>query len=84
MNYPIPTSHQEIFALKKQPIDAELVAAAIAGVVHIARTEGKSLSDLKSEVLADDRILDQQLRWWLSEAIAQAWEDVNSIRPEPL
>lgn len=83
MNYPIPTSHQEIFALKEQPVDAELVAAAIAGVVHIARSEGKSLSDLTAEVMADDRLLDQQLRWWLSSAIAQAWEDINSSSPRP-
>ncbi len=74
MNYPIPKSPQEIFALKQQPIDEELVAAAIAGVIKIIRIEGKSLEDLTSQVLEDDFVLDRQQRHWLSKLLAQSWE----------
>ncbi len=38
MHYPIPASAQEIVALRQNPIDEELVAAAIAGVGAIFRT----------------------------------------------
>lgn len=75
MNYPIPDSPQEIFALRQQPIDEELVAAAIAGVVKVVRAEGKSLEDLTAQVLADDPVLDRQQRRWLSKLVAQAWEN---------
>lgn len=75
MNYPIPDSPQEIFALRQQPIDEELVAAAIAGVVKVIRAEGKSLEDLTAQVLADDPVLDRQQRRWLSKLVAQAWDN---------
>lgn len=73
MNYPIPASPQEIVALRQQPIDEELVAAAIAGVIQIARSNGQSLDDLKAEVLADDSLLDKVQRRWLSDIVTQAW-----------
>jgi len=73
MNYPIPASPQEIVALRQQPIDEELVAAAIAGVIQIARSNGQSLDDLKAEVLADDTLLDKVQRRWLSDIVTQAW-----------
>jgi hypothetical protein len=74
MNYPIPSSAEEVIALRHNPIDEELVAAAIAGVVQIARSQGQSLAQLTAEVLAEDTILDKVQRMWLSELIAQAWE----------
>lgn len=74
MNYPIPGSPQEIFALKQQPIDEELVASAIAGVIKIVRSQGQSLEELTAQVLADDTLLDRQQRRWLSQLVAQAWE----------
>jgi len=74
MNYPIPESPQEIFALRQQPVDEELVAAAIAGVIKIVRAQGKSLEELTAQVLADDPVLDRQQRRWLSTLVAQAWE----------
>jgi hypothetical protein len=73
MDYPIPTNPQEIVALRQQPIDEELVAAAIAGVIQIARSKGQSLEDLTAEVMADDRVLDRNLRVWLSDVVAHAW-----------
>jgi hypothetical protein len=75
MDYPIPTSPQEIVALRQQPVDEELVAAAIAGVVQIARSKGQSLEDLKAEVMADDSLLDRDLRVWLSDIVAHAWNN---------
>jgi hypothetical protein len=74
MNYPIPDSPQEIFALKQQPVDEELVASAIAGVIKIVRSQGQSLDDLTAQLLADDPLLDQQQRRWLSKVVTQAWE----------
>ncbi|MBD2501943.1 hypothetical protein [Anabaena azotica] len=74
MNYPIPDSPQQIFALKQQPVDEELVASAIAGVIKIVRSQGQSLEDLTAQLLADDPLLDQQQRRWLSKVVTQAWE----------
>ena len=74
MNYPIPDSPQEIVALRQQPIDEELIAAAIAGVVRITRSQGRSLEDLKAEVLADEGLLDFESRRKLSEIVSDAWQ----------
>jgi hypothetical protein len=74
MNYPIPASLQEIVALRQRPVDEELVASAIAGVIRVARSQGQSLEELTAEVLADDAILDRQARRWLSDIVAQAWQ----------
>lgn len=76
MNYPIPGSPQEVAALRQRPVDEELVAAAIAGVINIARSEGQSLEDLKAQVLSDDCLLDQSTRRWLSDLVTQAWESL--------
>lgn len=76
MDYPIPTNPQEIVALRQQPIDEELVATAIAGVVRIARSQGRSLEDLTAEVLVDEGVLDRNLRLWLSDVVAQAWDSL--------
>ncbi|MCM0592034.1 MAG: hypothetical protein HEQ35_24290 [Gloeotrichia echinulata IR180] len=74
MNYRIPDSPQEIVALRQKPIDEELVAAAIAGVIKIVRSQGQSLEELTAQVLADDPLLDKQQRRWLCKVVAQAWE----------
>lgn len=74
MNYPIPVSPQEIVALRQKPVDEELVAAAIAGVIQIARSQGQSLDDLTAEVLEEDTLLDQAQRRWLSDIVTHAWE----------
>ncbi|HAX76499.1 MAG TPA: hypothetical protein DCY88_11830 [Cyanobacteria bacterium UBA11372] len=76
MNYPIPASPQEVAALRQKPVDEELVAAAIAGVIKISRSQGKSLEQLTAEVLADDRLLDIQQRRWLKDVVIQAWESL--------
>ncbi|MDZ8031430.1 MAG: hypothetical protein RMY64_14275 [Nostoc sp. DedQUE08] len=74
MNYPIPDSPQEIIALRQQPIDEELVASAIAGVIKIVRAQGQSLEELTAQLLADDPLLDREQRRWLSQLVAQSWE----------
>lgn len=76
MNYPIPANPEEVMALKEKSIDEEIIAAAIAGVIQISRSEGKSLEQLTAEVLADDSLLDMQQRRWLKEVVAQAWESI--------
>ncbi len=74
MNYPIPANPQEIAALRQKPVNEELIVLVIAGVVQIAREKGQSLEELLSEVLADDSLLEQGQRRWLSEIVAQAWK----------
>jgi hypothetical protein len=80
MNYPIPASSQEIVALRGKPVDEELVAAAIAGVIQIARSQGQSLDDLMAQVLAEDSLLDQVQRRWLSDLVAQTWASLPPIK----
>ncbi len=77
MNYPIPDSPKDIFDLRQQPVDEELVAAAIAGVIKIVRAQGQSLEELTAQVLADDPLLDKQQRRWLSQVVAQAWNSIS-------
>ncbi len=77
MNYPIPDSPKEIFALRQKPVDEELVAAAIAGVIKIVRAQGQSLEETTAQVLADDSLLDKQQRRWLSQVVAQVWESFS-------
>ncbi|HEY9612014.1 hypothetical protein [Allocoleopsis sp.] len=80
MNYPIPANPQEVVALRQKPVDEELVAAAIAGVVQIARQQGQSLDELTAEVLAEDGWLDPAQRRWLSDIVKQAWESLPSVK----
>lgn len=80
MNYPIPANPQEVVALRQKPIDEELVAAAIAGVIQIARQQGQSLDELTAEVLAEDGWLDPAQRRWLSDIVKQAWESLPPVK----
>ncbi len=79
MNYPIPANTKEILALRDRPIDEELIATAIAGVIKIARQQGQSLEDLKAQVLKDDRVLDRLQRQKLSEIVTQAWSSLPQV-----
>lgn len=74
MNYSIPDSTQEIMNWQQSPVDEEMVAAAIAGVIKIVSSQGHSLDDLTAEVLADDPLLSKQQRRWLSQVVTQAWD----------
>ncbi len=73
MDYLIPNNTEEILALKNNPVNEEVVATAIAGVVKMARLQGQSLEELTTSILQDDRVLDPARRKWLSEMIVQAW-----------
>lgn len=74
MPYPIPASPQEIVAFHQKPIDEEMVAAAIAGVIRIVHSKGQSLEQLTAQLLADDSLLDMQQRQWLSDVVTNVWE----------
>jgi hypothetical protein len=74
MNYQIPATPQDLVALRNFHPDEELVAAAIAGVIQMSRSEGKSLDDLVTELLVDDSLLDLHQRQWLSQIVSQAWQ----------
>lgn len=73
MNYPIPKSLMEMRTLTQQPLNEELVASAIAGVIQMARSQHQSLEDLTAELLADDHVLSLEQRLWLSELVTLAW-----------
>ncbi|MDJ0689323.1 MAG: hypothetical protein QNJ41_12510 [Xenococcaceae cyanobacterium MO_188.B32] len=86
MNYPIPANTEEILALRDRPINEEIIATAIAGVIQIARHQGQSLEDLTTQVLNDDFVLDALQRKKLSDLVTQAWEklpylNVSSEKP---
>ncbi|MBW4472926.1 MAG: hypothetical protein KME45_21490 [Stenomitos rutilans HA7619-LM2] len=74
MNYPMPAHTAEGGGLRQKFVDEERIAAAIVGVVNVARTNGQTLEDLIAEVLVDDALLDSQQRQWLSEIIVAAWK----------
>ena len=74
MPYPIPASPQEFVALGQKPIDEEMVAAAIAGVIRIVSAKGQSLEQLTAQLLAEDSLLDMQQRQWLSDVVTNVWE----------
>lgn len=74
MNYPIPAHTSEGSLRQQKSVDEELVAAAIVGVIDVARSHGQSLEELTAEVLADDALLDAKQRRCLSEVIAVAWK----------
>lgn len=78
MHYPIPESPEEVAALRQNPIDEELVATAIAGVVAIARAQGQSLDELTAEVLHDDCLLSTSQRRQLSQLVARTWQRLAS------
>ncbi|URR35948.1 hypothetical protein NBE99_02105 [Thermosynechococcus sp. HN-54] len=78
MHYPIPRSLEEMTALSQQPVNGDLVAAAIAGVITICRAQGYSLAEVQEWVLAEDDLLDQKTRQWLSEAVEMAWSSVEA------
>ncbi|NJN32432.1 MAG: hypothetical protein HC824_19900 [Synechococcales cyanobacterium RM1_1_8] len=73
MSLSIPHNSQEIFALRQGSISTEVVARAIAGVIQVARAEGKSLADLTAELLSEDGLLSPEDRLWLSDIVASHW-----------
>lgn len=84
MNYPIPKTVQELDALTQHSVDLDLITAAIAGVIRISRQQGRSLDDLRHEVLTDHNLLNPQLRAQLSEILTCAWEtlpEAADLRP---
>jgi hypothetical protein len=82
MNHSIPITPEDIIAFRDRPVDEELIAAAIAGVVQIARSQGQSLDDITAEVLQEDPLLDSIQRRWLSKLVAQAWKSLTRLPAE--
>ncbi len=76
MNYPIPGTPEEILALRNKPVNVETIAAAIAGTIKIARSQGLSLEELTAQLLEDDNWLDRVQRRWLSNIVTQAWKNL--------
>ncbi len=73
MNYPIPATPSEITSSQK-PVTEEVILSAIAGVIFDARSQGRSLEDVLSEVMADDALLDADQRRCLRDLVAQVWD----------
>ncbi len=78
MKHRIPTTTEEVLSLRQaENVDAELMAAAIFGVVRLARSQGHSLEELTAEVLREDGCLDAVERSWLSTVMAKTWQDLE-------
>ena len=73
MSLSIPRNSQEILALRQSSINNEVVASAIVGVIQVARDQGKTLSELQAELLAEDALLSKDDRIWLSNLVATQW-----------
>lgn len=78
MNYPISRPISESISLQAEPVPEVLLLNAIAGVIAQARSQGRSLEEVKAEVMEDDTLLDVEQRYWLSEAVVQAWESTQN------
>jgi hypothetical protein len=59
-----------------RPVSDDHIAGAIVSVIQSARSKGQSLDDVMVELLADDALLDQNLRHLLGDIVAQAWQQV--------
>ncbi|MEI6380270.1 MAG: hypothetical protein WCO81_05225 [Cyanobacteriota bacterium ELA615] len=76
MQYEIPTKIEEVLNLCQKPIDEELVAVVIAGIVRIAKAEGYSIEQLSQEIMSEDPLLDPVQRRWLCDILSQAWHTI--------
>ncbi|MEM9162084.1 MAG: hypothetical protein AAGC54_03320 [Cyanobacteria bacterium P01_F01_bin.4] len=50
------------------------ITHAIVSVIQAARLQGQSLEEVMDELMADDALLDSDLRRLLGDVVAQAWE----------
>lgn len=82
MQYAIPATPEEIISLRVRHADEEALAVAIFGVIRIARTQGRSLEELRAEVLSEDGLLDLVQRHWLSRMLAQAWQSLPQVNSD--
>lgn len=49
------------------------IATAILNVIETARSQGQSLDDVITELMADDALLDSKSRHLLGDILTQAW-----------
>ncbi len=76
MQYEIPTKYEEVLDLCQKPIDEELVAIVIAGIVRIAKANDYSIKKIADEIMSEDPFLDPVQRRWLCEIFSQAWDTI--------
>ncbi|MBE9013233.1 hypothetical protein IQ250_23835 [Pseudanabaenaceae cyanobacterium LEGE 13415] len=72
MNYPFSPPRSQ----PPEPVTEELLLNALSEVIGTARSQGRSLEEVKAEVLAEDRLLEPHQRHWLSDLVVQAWESL--------
>ncbi|NCJ05578.1 hypothetical protein GS597_03445 [Synechococcales cyanobacterium C] len=82
MKYPSPDSSPCTTTRPQKGVSEALVAAAIAGVIHTARSQGQTLKDLQAEVMEDDHLLDRAMRRWLSEVVSEVWAASPEFRKD--
>jgi hypothetical protein len=82
MNNSMSLSPQPVTSLKPPPVDSDLILAAIAQVIRMAKAQGRSLEDVKTELLTDHNLLDPELRLLLSEIVTRAWEAWPTWEPQ--
>ncbi|MBE9078448.1 hypothetical protein IQ241_14275 [Romeria aff. gracilis LEGE 07310] len=57
-------------------VSEDHIADAILSVIQTARAKGQSLDELTAELLEEDALLESDVRYLLSEIVAQAWSQM--------
>jgi hypothetical protein len=65
--------HQPRASRRTQSVSEDHIIRAIVSVIETARAKGQSLDDVIAELMADDALLEPQLRYLLTDIVAQAW-----------
>ena len=55
------------------------IATAILNVIETARSQGQTLDDVITELMADDALLDPKSRHLLGDILTQAWNTLWRI-----
>lgn len=94
MNYPISepvvkdplvsTPLRHIASDRSTSVDDDVIVAALAGVIETAQSQGQSLDDVIAQVLADDCLLEPQMRHLLGDIVTQAWQQMDTPLLSPI
>ncbi|NEP20078.1 MAG: hypothetical protein F6J97_24860 [Leptolyngbya sp. SIO4C1] len=76
MDYKVSNSFKRL-DINRVTVSEDHITDAIISVIQSARSQGQSLDDVMAELLADDALLDNNIRHLLGDIVAQAWETLR-------
>lgn len=76
MPHPTLNALQDVSSASSQSVSEDHIANAILSVIQTARAKGQTLEDLTAELLEEDALLESDVRYLLSEIVAQAWHQL--------